>query len=95
MFVYLFNSALPFTPPPSHPNTLLPLPSPVYSSSLPILPSSLSQCDMVIEAVFEDIKVKRDVFQQLDGVCRANCILASNTSSLDIDIISSTVRQSR
>jgi 3-hydroxyacyl-CoA dehydrogenase len=50
---------------------------------------------MVIEAVFEDIKVKQDVFQQLDGVCRAHCILASNTSSLDIDIISSTVRQSR
>jgi 3-hydroxyacyl-CoA dehydrogenase len=50
---------------------------------------------MVIEAVFEDVEVKQDVFQQLDRVCRAKCILASNTSSLDIDIISSTVGQPR
>lgn len=50
---------------------------------------------MVIEAVFEDVKVKQEVFQQLDSVCRANCILASNTSSLDIDIISSGVGRTR
>jgi 3-hydroxyacyl-CoA dehydrogenase len=48
---------------------------------------SLSECDVVIEAVFEDLKVKQELFSQLDGVCKALCILATNTSSLDIDLI--------
>jgi 3-hydroxyacyl-CoA dehydrogenase len=48
---------------------------------------SLSTCDLVIEAVYEDLKVKQDVFKRLDFVCRSTCIIASNTSSLDIDLI--------
>ena len=41
-----------------------------------------SQCDLVIEAVFEDIEVKKDVFAQLDSVCPPHSILATNTSTL-------------
>lgn len=40
--------------------------------------------DMVIEAVFEDLSVKRDLFRQLDQSCPAHTILASNTSALSI-----------
>lgn len=43
--------------------------------------------DIVIEAVFEDMQVKKDVFTRLDKVCAAQAILATNTSSLDIDAI--------
>jgi 3-hydroxyacyl-CoA dehydrogenase len=49
--------------------------------------------DMVIEAVFEGMQLKKEVFGQLDRVCRAGTILASNTSTLSIDeIASATVR---
>jgi 3-hydroxyacyl-CoA dehydrogenase len=43
--------------------------------------------DLVIEAVFEEMSVKRDVFARLDAVARPGAILASNTSFLDIDAI--------
>lgn len=43
--------------------------------------------DIVIEAVFEDMQVKKDVFTRLDKVCAPRAILATNTSSLDIDAI--------
>ncbi len=49
--------------------------------------SSLATCDLVIEAVFEDIDVKREVFQRLDAVAKPGAILASNTSTLDLDAI--------
>ncbi len=48
---------------------------------------SLSSVDLVIEAVFEDMDVKKDVFGKLDAVCKPGAILASNTSYLDIDEI--------
>lgn len=48
---------------------------------------AVSTADMVIEAVFEDPQVKRDVFTQLDRHAPAHAILASNTSTLDIDRI--------
>src|SRR5205823_6154348 len=41
-------------------------------------------CDLVIEAVTEDVKVKTDVFRQLDELIRPEAILASNTSSISI-----------
>jgi 3-hydroxyacyl-CoA dehydrogenase len=47
----------------------------------------LADADLVIEAVFEDMAVKREVFGRLDAVCRPGAILASNTSRLDIDEI--------
>ncbi|WP_342806377.1 3-hydroxyacyl-CoA dehydrogenase [Alteromonas sp. M12] len=48
----------------------------------------LAVCDIVIEAIVENIDIKRSVFQQLEEVVSANCILASNTSSLLIADIS-------
>ena len=47
----------------------------------------LHDVDLVIEAVFESMDVKKDVFTKLDKVCKPGCILATNTSTLDIDKI--------
>ena len=47
----------------------------------------LKDVDLVIEAVFEDINVKETVFKALDEVCKPGAILASNTSTLDVDKI--------
>lgn len=47
----------------------------------------LRDADLVIEAAFEDMAVKREIFQALDRVCKCSAILASNTSRLDIDEI--------
>jgi 3-hydroxyacyl-CoA dehydrogenase len=47
--------------------------------------------DLVIEAVFEGMQLKRQVFSQLDQVCKPGAILASNTSTLSIDEIASAV----
>lgn len=49
--------------------------------------AALSVADIVIEAVFEEISVKEAVFRQLDQVMKPGAILASNTSTLDIDKI--------
>ncbi|MFK7836285.1 MAG: FAD-dependent oxidoreductase [Sulfitobacter sp.] len=48
---------------------------------------TLSDVDLVIEAVFEEMGVKREVFGKLDAVCKPGCVLASNTSYLDVDEI--------
>lgn len=45
----------------------------------------LADCDLVIEAVFENMDVKKDVFRQLDGIVKQGAILASNTSYLNVD----------
>jgi 3-hydroxyacyl-CoA dehydrogenase len=47
----------------------------------------LADCDLVIEAVYESMDVKRDVFGKLDTICKPGAILASNTSYLNIDEI--------
>ncbi len=48
---------------------------------------ALGGVDLVIEAVFESLAVKREVFASLGKICRAGAVLASNTSTLDIDAI--------
>jgi 3-hydroxyacyl-CoA dehydrogenase len=48
-----------------------------------------SNVDLVIEAVFEGMALKKEVFQELDRVCKPGAILASNTSTLSIDEIAS------
>lgn len=48
---------------------------------------ALAQCDLVIEAVYENMDVKKEVFARLDKVARSGAILASNTSYLDVDEI--------
>jgi 3-hydroxyacyl-CoA dehydrogenase len=47
----------------------------------------LADCDLIIEAVYESMDVKKEVFGKLDRICKAGSILASNTSYLDIDEI--------
>ena len=47
----------------------------------------LADCDLVIEAVFEQMEVKQDVFDRLDRIAKPGAILASNTSYLNIDAI--------
>jgi 3-hydroxyacyl-CoA dehydrogenase len=49
--------------------------------------SRLAEADIVVEAVFENMTVKKEVFQKLDRICGKDAILATNTSSLDIDEI--------
>ncbi len=49
------------------------------------------EADIVVEAAFEDIEVKKSVFKELDGATRPDCILATNTSTLDIDKMASVV----
>jgi 3-hydroxyacyl-CoA dehydrogenase len=47
--------------------------------------AELADADVVIEAVFESMDVKKEVFAKLDAICKPSAILASNTSTLDID----------
>ena len=54
---------------------------------------AIGDADIVIEAVFEDMPVKQKIFRELDRVMRDGAILASNTSTLDIDAIAATTRR--
>lgn len=47
----------------------------------------LADCDLIIEAVYEDMGVKKDIFGKLDAIAKPGAILASNTSYLDVDEI--------
>ena len=49
----------------------------------------LGRADLVIEAVFEDMAIKKDVFARLDGATRPDAVLATNTSYLDVNEIAS------
>ena len=51
--------------------------------------AALSDVDLAIEAVFEDLAAKQDVFRRLDATLRPGAVLATNTSYLDIDAIAS------
>ncbi len=58
--------------------------------------ADLAPCDLVIEAVFEDMAVKQELLRTLDGIVRPAALLASNTSYLDLDAIAdATVRPER
>ena len=48
---------------------------------------ALEGCDLIVEAVVEILKVKQDLFTQLEGLVRPTCVLTSNTSSLSITSI--------
>ena len=50
---------------------------------------SIADSDIVIEAVFENMDLKKDIFTRLDALCRPDAILATNTSSLDVNEIAS------
>ncbi len=49
--------------------------------------------DLIIEAVFENMALKKEIFRDLDAVARPGCILATNTSTLDIDTIASVAQR--
>jgi 3-hydroxyacyl-CoA dehydrogenase len=51
----------------------------------------LADCDLIIEAVFEDMAVKKAIFSQLDAIAKPGAILATNTSALDVNEIASAV----
>jgi 3-hydroxyacyl-CoA dehydrogenase len=51
--------------------------------------AAFAEVDMVIEAVFENMNLKKSIFTELDAICRPGAILASNTSALDINEIAS------
>jgi 3-hydroxyacyl-CoA dehydrogenase len=55
--------------------------------------NDLKDADLVIEAVFEDMAIKKEVFTKLDGVCKPGAILASNTSYLNIDDIAAATKR--
>jgi 3-hydroxybutyryl-CoA dehydrogenase len=53
----------------------------------------LKDCDLIVEAIAEDMCVKKETFQKLDEVCKEETILASNTSSLSITEIASSTKR--
>jgi 3-hydroxyacyl-CoA dehydrogenase len=53
----------------------------------------LADCDLVIEAVYENMDVKKDIFRKLDGIVKQGAILATNTSALNIDEIASVTKR--
>ena len=53
--------------------------------------SKLAECDLIIEAVYENMDVKKEVFQRLDAIARKNAILATNTSYLNINEIAASI----
>ena len=55
--------------------------------------ASLAEADIIIEAVFEDLDLKREVFAALDRVAKPGAILATNTSTLDINQIAAATRR--
>ncbi len=55
--------------------------------------NDMAKADIVIEAVFEDLKVKQDLFAKLDGICGPEAILATNTSSMSVTSIASATQR--
>lgn len=51
--------------------------------------------DLVIEAIFENTEIKKQVFTELDGICKPDCVFASNTSSIPITLLATSVRKER
>ena len=54
---------------------------------------ALAEVDLVIEAVYENLELKQNIFRELDGVVKPSSILASNTSALDIDAIAAVTQR--
>ncbi|MBM3512936.1 MAG: 3-hydroxyacyl-CoA dehydrogenase [Alphaproteobacteria bacterium] len=55
--------------------------------------NALANADLVVEAAFEDMAVKKELFARLDRTCRPGAILASNTSTLDLNVIAAATRR--
>jgi 3-hydroxyacyl-CoA dehydrogenase len=55
--------------------------------------NAVRDADMIIEAVFEEMPIKKEVFARLDGLAKADAVLATNTSTLDVDEIASATKR--
>ena len=55
--------------------------------------SAAADCDLVIEAAIENLEIKKKIFAELDSLCKAETILASNTSSISITAIASATKR--
>lgn len=55
--------------------------------------ADLADCDLVIEAVFENMEIKKEIFTELDKIVKPGAILATNTSALNIDEIASVTKR--
>jgi 3-hydroxyacyl-CoA dehydrogenase len=55
--------------------------------------NALADVDMIIEAVFEEMSIKREIFQKLDKIAKPGAVLATNTSALDINIIAAETKR--
>src|SRR5213596_3879053 len=54
---------------------------------------AVANADIVIEAVFEEMPIKQEVFARLDAICKADAVLATNTSTLDVDEIAAATKR--
>ena len=54
---------------------------------------AVADADMIVEAVFEEMPIKKEVFARLDGLAKAGAVLATNTSTLDVDEIASATKR--
>ena len=55
--------------------------------------SLAADCDLVVEAAIENMKIKKEIFAELDSICKPETILASNTSSLSITEVASAIKR--
>jgi 3-hydroxybutyryl-CoA dehydrogenase len=55
----------------------------------------MADCDFVVEAVLEVLEIKHETYKKLDAICKADCIFASNTSSISITKLASVVSEQR
>jgi 3-hydroxybutyryl-CoA dehydrogenase len=55
----------------------------------------MADADLIIEAVIEDFEVKKGIFEAIDGLCKKECVIASNTSSIPITKLATTVKKER
>ncbi|CAN5538701.1 hypothetical protein BH11PSE7_BH11PSE7_33310 [soil metagenome] len=55
--------------------------------------ADVQEVDLIIEAVFEDLALKQEIFRQLDSLARPGAVLATNTSGLDVDAIAAVTRR--
>lgn len=56
---------------------------------------ALKDVDLIVEAVFEDLEIKREFFAQLDSICKPDCVFATNTSSIPITLLATSVKSER
>uniref|UniRef100_A0A1I7TD75 3-hydroxyacyl-CoA dehydrogenase n=1 Tax=Caenorhabditis tropicalis TaxID=1561998 RepID=A0A1I7TD75_9PELO len=62
------------------------------STEMEAMLRKLKNIDLIVESVFEDMKLKKELFAKLDEICKPSCIFGTNTSSLDLDQISTVLR---